>query len=66
MKGELKFVSTEFGELSAPQLTATIMQIGTLMMPKLSVVSWDTKNLVQSFVHAGTVLLPHRHVQGVK
>ena len=47
MKAELKFASTESGELSAPQPTATItIQIGTSLMLKLSVISSDTKSLV--------------------
>ena len=48
MKVELKFASTESGEPFVPDVTATIVFtiIGTSVMQKLSVVSWDTKNLV--------------------
>ena len=49
MKEELKFALTEFGELSAPQPIATHIPItyaGMSVMPKSSVVSLDTKNLV--------------------
>ena len=49
MKVELKFASTESGEPFVPDVTvATIVItiIGTSVMQKLSVVSWDTKNLV--------------------
>ena len=44
-KAGLKFASTESGELFVPEVTATTI-IGTSVMQKLSVVSWDTKNLV--------------------
>ena len=46
MKAELKFVSTDYGELFAPQLTGTTIRTGISMMQKLSVDSLDTKNLV--------------------
>ena len=50
MKEELKFALTKFGELSAPQPIAThiipITYAGMSVMPKSSVVSLDTKNLV--------------------